>query len=35
MKNIVEKLFHVNEKGSSIKTEIIGGLITFIAMCYI
>ena len=35
MKNIIEKLFHVNEKGSSIKTEIIGGLITFIAMCYI
>ena len=35
MKNIIEKLFHVNKKGSSIKTEIIGGLITFIAMCYI
>lgn len=35
MKKILEKFFHVSEKGSSIKSEVIGGLITFIAMCYI
>lgn len=35
MKKILEKLFHVSEKGSSIKNEVIGGLITFVAMCYI
>ncbi len=35
MKKIIEKIFHVEKKGSSIKNEIIGGLITFIAMCYI
>lgn len=35
MKKFLEKLFHVSEKGSSIKNEVIGGLITFIAMCYI
>ena len=35
MKKILEKFFHVSEKGSSIKNEVIGGLITFIAMCYI
>lgn len=35
MKKFLEKLFHVSKKGSSIKNEVIGGLITFIAMCYI
>ena len=35
MKKILEKFFHVSKKGSSIKNEVIGGLITFIAMCYI
>ena len=30
-----EKLFHIKGKQASIKTEIIGGLITFVAMCYI
>ena len=35
MKKILEKFFHVSEKGSSIKNEVIGGLSTFIAMCYI
>ena len=31
----LNKLFHLEEKQASIKTEIIGGLITFVAMCYI
>ena len=31
----LNKLFHLEEKQASLKTEIIGGLITFIAMCYI
>lgn len=35
MKKFIDKYFHISEKGSSLKTEIIGGLITFIAMCYI
>lgn len=30
-----EKIFHIKSKQASIKTEIIGGLITFISMCYI
>ena len=30
-----DKIFHLNEHKASIKTEIIGGLVTFIAMCYI
>ena len=29
------RLFHLEEKQASLKTEIIGGIITFIAMCYI
>ncbi|MCR5185013.1 MAG: NCS2 family permease [Bacilli bacterium] len=29
------KLFHLEERQASIKNEIIGGLVTFIAMCYI
>lgn len=30
-----EKLFHIKENNSSLKNEIIGGILTFIAMCYI
>lgn len=29
------KLFHLREKNASVKNEIIGGLFTFVAMCYI
>ena len=32
---LLNKLFHLEEKQTSLKTEIIGGLITFVAMCYI
>ena len=32
---LFNKLFHLEEKQTSIKTEVIGGLITFVAMCYI
>ena len=35
MKKFLDKFFHISEKKSSIKTEIIAGLVTFIAMCYI
>lgn len=35
MKNIINKFFHIEEKGGSLKNEIIGGLVTFVAMCYI
>lgn len=35
MKKILEKVFHLEEKGASLKNEIIGGLIVFVAMCYI
>ena len=31
----LEKIFHLKERNASLKTEIIGGLVTFIAMCYI
>lgn len=31
----MEKLFHINERGSSISKEIIGGVTTFLAMAYI
>ena len=33
--NIVEKIFHIKERKASLKNEILGGLVTFIAMCYI
>ena len=33
--NFLDKFFHYKEKGGSLKNEIIGGLMTFIAMCYI
>lgn len=32
---MIEKLFHVKERGSSIRTEVIAGLVTFFAMAYI
>lgn len=32
---IVEKFFKLNEKGSNVKTELIAGLTTFLAMAYI
>lgn len=35
MKNFLYKFFSLKEKKTTIKQEIIGGLITFIAMCYI
>ncbi|MCH5171224.1 MAG: NCS2 family permease [Erysipelotrichales bacterium] len=35
MKNFIDKFFHISERKSSLKSEIIGGLITFVAMCYI
>lgn len=35
MKKFLDKIFHLSEKKTSVKNEIIGGLITFIAMCYI
>lgn len=35
MKNLLYKFFSLKEKNTTIKREIIGGLITFIAMCYI
>lgn len=35
MKNLLEKTFKISESGSTIKTEIIAGLTTFFAMCYI
>ncbi|MDR0934797.1 MAG: NCS2 family permease [Erysipelotrichaceae bacterium] len=31
----LENLFNFKARGSSLKTEIIGGIVTFIAMCYI
>ena len=35
MKNLLEKTFKISESGSTIKTEIVAGLTTFFAMCYI
>ena len=35
MKKILNKIFHLNEKNVSIKNEVLGGAITFVAMCYI
>lgn len=31
----MEKFFKLNEKGSNVKTELIAGLTTFLAMAYI
>lgn len=33
--SLLNKIFHFKEKKASIKNEIIGGLVTFVAMCYI
>ena len=33
--NFLNKIFHLNDKQASLKNEIIGGIITFIAMIYI
>ena len=33
--NFLNKIFHLNDKQASLKTEIIGGIVTFIAMIYI
>lgn len=35
MKAFLDRFFHVHERGSSFKTELVGGLLTFIAMSYI
>lgn len=35
MKNLLYKVFKIEENGSTIKTEIIAGITTFFAMCYI
>lgn len=35
MSNFLERIFHIKEKGSNIGKEILGGAITFIAICYI
>ena len=35
MKDFLNKVFKVEENGSTIKTEIIAGITTFFAMCYI
>ena len=32
---MVEKLFHVTEKGSNVRTELLAGLTTFMTMAYI
>ena len=34
-KNALDKFFHISERGSSIPTEIRGGIVTFFAMAYI
>ena len=33
--NLLERLFHVREKGSTVKTELLAGLTTFVALAYI
>lgn len=35
MSNFLEKIFHIKERGSTIPREIMGGLVTFLAMAYI
>ena len=34
-KTVIEKLFHVTEKGSTVRTEVLAGLTTFMTMAYI
>mgnify|MGYP006916036653 CR=1 FL=1 len=31
----IDRMFHITERGSDIRTEIRGGIITFLAMSYI
>lgn len=31
----MEKIFHLNEKNTTVRAEILGGLVTFLTMCYI
>ena len=33
MKKLIDKIFHVSDKDSNIKSEILGGLVKLIAMC--
>ena len=35
MKNFLEGIFHVSDSGSTIRTEILAGLTTFMTMSYI
>ena len=35
MKNFLNKVFKIDENQTTIKTEIIAGITTFFAMCYI
>lgn len=32
---LLERIFHIKARGGNIKSEIIGGLVTFVSMCYI
>ncbi|MFQ9490259.1 MAG: hypothetical protein ACLR0N_04280 [Bilophila wadsworthia] len=34
-KGILERVFKLSEKGTTVKTEILAGLTTFVAMAYI
>ena len=31
----LEKVFKLKQNGTNVKTELIGGLVTFVAMCYV
>ena len=31
----IDEFFHITERGSTIRTEVVGGIITFLAMFYI
>ncbi|MCD8204937.1 MAG: NCS2 family permease [Coprobacillus sp.] len=33
--NCVDRFFHISERGSSIRKEIIAGIVTFVCMCYV
>lgn len=35
MVNFLEKTFHMKERGSNVRTELLGGLVTYLAMAYI
>ncbi|MBD5641724.1 MAG: NCS2 family permease, partial [Desulfovibrio sp.] len=35
MANSMEKLFHLQENGTTARTECVAGLTTFISMCYL